>query len=65
MDGLEVLRKIKPQDKQNKNRKYGRNGRTAKHRVGTLCSMKNCRKLQASRYYDNELKCYMLASSSG
>ena len=59
MDGLDALRKIKPQDRKNKNRKYGRNGRTGKHRLGLLCAMKNCRKLAESRRYDEQLRAYV------
>ena len=59
MDIQNVLRRAPKQDKKNKNRKYGRNGRTAKHKVGQTCSMKNCYKLQQSRFFNKELNCYM------
>lgn len=59
MDVQDVLRKSKSLDKKNKNRKYGRNGRTAKHKVGQLCGMKNCYKLQSSRRFDHNLGVYM------
>ena len=47
------------QDKKNKNRKYGRNGRTAKHFAGQYCSEKNCYKLGESRKYDKALGAYV------
>ena len=59
MDVSSVIGRASKLDKKNKNRKYGRTGRTRKHRAGQLCGMKNCYELQKSRYYDNDLKCYM------
>ena len=59
-----LLPKPKRQDKRNKNRKYGRKGRTAKHRLNQFCGLSNCTKLAASRYYDNDLKCYMVLYSN-
>lgn len=45
--------------KGNKNRKYGRNSRKGKHRIGTLCSMRNCDKLRDSRYFDPNLRIWL------
>lgn len=59
MDVSDVLRRTKTGDRKNKNRKYGRNARTGKHKVNHPCGMKNCDKLARSRYYDHKLNCYM------